>query len=45
MAQTCLGPWEFVLDMGSSNHWGLNIVPDQEANKDNLGMSFQSSIK
>ena len=23
MARTCLGPWKFIRDMGSSSHWGL----------------------
>ena len=45
MAQTSLGPWKFVLDMGSLGHWGLFIVPGQEANGNNLGMSFRFSIK
>ena len=45
MARIALGPWKFVLDMGSSSHCGLNIVPGQEANWDNLGMSFRCSIK
>ena len=40
MILTSLGPWKFVLDMGSSSHCGLIIAPDQEANGDNLGMSF-----
>ena len=45
MAQTSFGPWKFVLNIGSFSHWGLIIVPGQEANEDNLGMSFRSSIK
>ena len=40
MARTYLGPWKFVRDMGSSNQLGLIMVPGQEANVDNLGMSF-----
>ena len=28
--------------MGSSSHWGLIMVPDQEANGDNLGIFFIS---
>ena len=36
MAQTSLGPWKFVRDMGSSSHRGVIIVPGQEANGDNL---------
>ena len=39
--QTSLGPWKFVLDMGSSSHWELIIAPGQEVNGDNLGMSYQ----
>ena len=38
MAQTFLGAWKFVIDMGTSSHSGLIIAPGQEAN--NLGMSF-----
>ena len=45
MAWTSLGPWKFVPDMGGWSHWGLIIVPGQEANGDNLGISFPSSIK
>ena len=37
---TSLGLWEFVLDMGSSSHWGLIIAPGQGANGDNLGVYF-----
>ena len=33
MAQTALGPWKFVLDMGSSSPLALIIAPDLEANK------------
>ena len=44
MSQTSLGPWKLFLDMGSSNHRGLIIVPGQQANGDNLGMSFQFSL-
>ena len=29
-ARTSLGPWKFVLVMGSSSHWGLIIAPGQE---------------
>ena len=43
MARTSLGPGKFVRDMGSSSHGGLILVPDQEANGDNLGKSFRSS--
>ena len=35
----------FLKEMGSSSHWGLIIVPGQEANRDNLGMSFRSSTR
>ena len=35
MAQTSLGPWKFVRDMGTSSHWGLIITPGQEANGKN----------
>ena len=45
MAQTSLGPWKFVRDMGSSSHWGLIMEPGQEANCDNLRKSFQSSTQ
>ena len=45
MAQTSLGPTKFVLDMGSSRHRELIIVPDQETNGNNVGMSFPSSVK
>ena len=40
VARTSLGPWKYVLDMGSSSHWWLIIAPGQEANDANLGMSF-----
>ena len=40
MARTSSGPWKFVRDMGSSNHWGLIMAPVQEANSDNLGIFF-----
>ena len=43
MAQTSLGLWKFVLDMGSSNH--IIIPPGQEANGDNIWISIQSFIK
>ena len=39
MVWTSLGPYKVVLDMGSSSLRGLIIVPGQEANGDNLGMS------
>ena len=29
-----------VRDIGSSSHWGLTMVPGQEANSDNLGILF-----
>ena len=35
-----LGPWKFVLDMGSLIHSRLITAPGQEANQDNLGMYF-----
>ena len=28
LALASLGPWKFVLDMGSSSHWGLIRAPD-----------------
>ena len=31
MAETSLGPWKYVLNMGGSSHWGLNRNADQEA--------------
>ena len=40
MARTSLGPWKFIQDMGSSNHWGLIMVAGKEANGDNLGSLF-----
>ena len=42
MAQTSLGPWKFVLDMGSLNNQGLIIAPGQELSRDKLGMPFRS---
>ena len=45
MTKTSLGPWKLVLNMGSSSHWELIIARCQEANSDNLGMPFLSSIK
>ena len=44
MAQTSLGPWKIVGDMGSLSHWGLILVPGQETNGDNIGKSFRSYI-
>ena len=38
MARTSLGPQKIVRDMGSSSHWGLIMVPGQEANSNNLGI-------
>ena len=40
MAKTSLGPWKFVLDSDSLSPFGLVIAPVQEADGDNLGMSF-----
>ena len=40
MAWTYLGPQKIVQDMGGSSHWGLNMLPSQEANGDNLGIFF-----
>ena len=40
MVRTSLGPWKFVLIMGSSNHLELIMVLGQKANDDNLGISF-----
>ena len=37
--------WKCVLGMDSSSHWELIIVPSQKAKGDNLGMSFQPSVK
>ena len=45
MAQTSLGPWKIVRDMGSSSHWGLIIGPGQEANSNDLGKSFRFSTQ
>ena len=44
IAQTTLGPWKFVLDMGSQIYRWLIVVPALEAKADNLGMSFRSSF-
>ena len=40
MARTYIvfGTIEIVRDMGSSNHWGLIMLPGQEANSVNLGI-------
>ena len=40
MARTSLGSKKIVRDMGRSSHWGLIMVPGQEANSDNLGNFF-----
>ena len=40
MARTSLGPLKIVQDKGSSSHWGLIMMPGQEANSDNLGIFF-----
>ena len=45
MAQTSLGPYKFVRDKSSSSHWGLIMVPGQQANGDNLGKPFRSSTQ
>ena len=45
MAQTSLGPWKFVRNMGSSSHCGLVMAPVQEVNSDNLGKSFRFSAQ
>ena len=45
VAQTALGPWKFAQDMIYSCHWGLIIVPGQEANGDSLRKSFPSSTQ
>ena len=45
MAQTSLGPWKFIRDMGTLSHWGLIMAPVQEANSDNLGKSFWFSTQ
>ena len=45
VVRTSLGPWKFIREMGSSNHRGLVMAPCQEANGDNLGKSFLSSIQ
>ena len=34
IACTSFGPWKFVLELGSSSHWGLIIAQCQEANGD-----------
>ena len=41
MVRTSLGPWKFVPDMVvEALSYELIITPGQEANRDNLGMSF-----
>ena len=40
VVRTSLGPWEFIQEMGSSNHRRLIMAPCQEANGVNLGKSF-----
>ena len=45
MARTSLGTWQFVLDIGSSSHGELVIEQCQEANGDDLELSFRASIK
>ena len=40
MAQTSLGPWKFIQNMGSLTHRGLIMASGQEANGDNLRKSF-----
>ena len=45
MARTSFGPQKIVRDMGGSSHWGLIIVPSQEANGDNLGIFFRCSTQ
>ena len=45
MARTPRVQLKFVLEMGSSSHWGLIMAPGQEANGDNLGKYFRSSTQ
>ena len=45
MGRTSLGPGKIVRDMGSSSHRESIMAPGQEANGDNLGESFQSSVQ
>ena len=40
IAQISSAPQIFVLDMGSSSHWGFIMTPGQETNGNNLGNSF-----
>ena len=40
-----LGPWKFIRDIDSSNHWLLIMTPSQKANGDNLGISFRPSVQ
>ena len=42
MAQTSLWPWIAIRYMGSSNYWGLFMMPGQEANDNNFGNFFPS---
>ena len=39
------GTMEIVRDIGSLSLWELIMVPIQEANGDNLGKSFRSSMQ
>ena len=45
MARTYLVTWKFIRDIGSSSYWWLIIEPGKEANGDNLGKIFLSSIQ
>ena len=40
-----LGAQKIVRDMDGSSHWGLIMVPSQEANGDNLEMFFRFSTQ
>ena len=45
MAWTSLGLWKSVWDMSSSSHWGLIMMPGQEANSNILMKAFQFSTQ
>ena len=40
VAETSLGPWKYLQDMGSLSQRGLILAPGQESNGDNLGIPF-----
>ena len=40
MARISLRPYKNVRDMGSASYWGLIMVADREANRNNLEICF-----